>query len=153
MRIPAREEQSRHAVLVVLPSAEGRSQLLAAVAAAGMRPRLMDSLKEGKHALENGGFEVVICEDRVSGEMLEETARHAKMRAKRISVIVTLRVGEWPEYLDVLKQGAFDCLPLPSQPAEVKRILGSAAADSRRGEGNAGGSDRTGTGSELAAAA
>lgn len=136
MKVVALEEQFRCDVLVVFPSAEDRTQLLRVVDAAGMTARPMDSLEDGKCALEDGDFDIVICEDRVSEGMIEETRKHARLRAKPIPVIVASRVGEWPEFVSVLRQGAFDCVPLPPQPEEVKRILNLAAAELHRAEGS-----------------
>ncbi len=135
VRTQAPENQVRCDVLVVFASPEKRLQLLRAVAAAGMTARPMDSLEEGKCALADGDFEIVICEDLFSEEMIEEARKHARLRAKPIPVIVGSRVGEWAEFLSVLRQGAFDCVPLPPQPEEVKRILNLAAAELRRATG------------------
>ena len=124
---PAR--QLRHRVLVLFPSVENRAQLLRAINAAGMVPRLSDSFDDGKRALDDGDVDLVICEDRVSAETIEGTSKHARSHGRPIPVIVTSRTGEWAEFLSVLQQGAFDFLPLPPRLEEVRRILRLALAE------------------------
>lgn len=121
--------QFRHRVLVLFPSVENRAQLLRAVNAAGMVPRLSDSFDDGKRALDVGDVDIVICEDRVSPQMIDDVLRLARDHGRRVPVIVTSRTGEWAEFLSVLGQGAFDYLALPPRLEEVKRVLNLALAE------------------------
>lgn len=86
--------QFRHRVLVLFPSAESRGQLLRAVNAAGIVPRLSDSFEDSKRALEESEVDVVICEDRVPAEIIEKVLRlthnhgrvaHTSHRARRVA--------------------------------------------------------------------
>lgn len=129
MRKDKPSSRLRYRVLVLFPSVENRAQLLRAVNAAGVIPRLSDSFEEGRRALERGDVDLVICEDRMSREMIAEVFRQASERPRPIPVIVTSRTGEWAEFLSVLQQGAFDYLPLPPRLEEVRRILKLALAE------------------------
>jgi len=126
-KAPTRRFRPR--VLVLFPSVENRAQLLRAVNAAGMVPRLSDSFEDGKRVLDEGDLDLVICEDRLSAETIKETINQARRRGRPIPVIVTSRTGEWAEFLSVLQQGAFDYLPLPPRLEEMRRILNLAFAE------------------------
>lgn len=116
-------------VLVLAPSLETRTQVLGAISAAGIVPRLGDSFEEVKGTIEQGNVDIVICEDRISAQTIAETLKWTREGARRIPVIVTSRTGEWAEFLAVLQQGAFDYLPLPPRVEEVRRILERALAE------------------------
>ncbi len=132
------EGEFRHQVLVVFRSVENRAQLLGAISAAGMVPRLSDSFEEGKRALEQGEVQVIVCEQCQSAEILQEMIRGGRSRITQVPVIVASRTGEWAEFVSALQQGACDYLALPPWPAEVRRILSRAIDVAARSAGHAG---------------
>jgi len=132
------EGEFRHQVLVVFRSVENRAQLLGAISAAGMVPRLSDSFEECKRALERGEVQAVICEQCLSTEILHEVIGGGRSRIAPVPVIVASRTGEWAEFVSALQQGAFDYLALPPRPVEVRRILSRAIGEAARPAGHAG---------------
>ncbi|HVB34822.1 MAG TPA: hypothetical protein VNJ52_10685 [Patescibacteria group bacterium] len=47
-------------------------------------------------------------------------------------VLALLRHADKHLYLDLLRRGAFDCVPLPAQRDELKRVLSLAIEDGRK---------------------
>lgn len=123
-------------VLVVCTSEECRQALLDAVAQADMLPILCESLEEAFDAIQQGDIRVVSCDDRLPPLAVEAIVDFAQKQRKPIPVVVTSRTGEWEEFLQALRLGAFDYLALPPRLEEVRRVLGLAVAESRRIRGN-----------------
>ena len=108
-------------VLVIFQSDENRAELLHAIVAAGMVPKVCNHLAEVKQFSDDAA--VIICEDQVAKEMFRKTLFEAQNRAIPIPVIVASRTGEWDEFLSALRDGAFDYLVLPPSIQEVRRLL------------------------------
>ena len=115
--------------LVVFFSDEHRAALLKAIAQAGIVPLLCKSPEEAAEAMKNETVQVVVCEDLLPKEAVNAILKQAHNRTKPIPVVITSRTGEWEEYLNALRQGAFEYLVLPPRHDEVRRVLKMAVAE------------------------
>jgi len=136
MIVETLQDQLRYPyVLVVFPRDEDLSGLLRAVAGAGRVPLICHAFEEAQEAMKHEYIQFIICEDHLPHTALDAILKLAKHRRKPIPVIIASRTGEWEEFLRVLWQGAFDYLVLPPRPAEVRRVLELALAESGRMSG------------------
>ena len=112
--------------LVISSSEETRAALSAALSSEGLVPILCSSAAEACALIERDEIGIVFCDDCLPGRCLEKVVAKAGQRRNPIPVIAVSRTGEWHEYLEALRIGAFDYLSLPLRRDELDRVLASA---------------------------
>lgn len=112
--------------LVISAHEENRAALSDALAAEGFVPALCSSMIDAHKFLQNDDIGIVLCDDCVSDGCLKNVVAEVANRREPIPVIAVSRTGEWHEYLEALRIGAFDYLSLPLRHDELDRVLGSA---------------------------
>ena len=117
--------------LVISSSEENRATLSAALSSEGLAPMLCSSMAEARALLEHSEISIVICDDRLPGRCFEKVVAKAREKRNPIPVIAVSRTGEWREYLEALRMGAFDYLSLPLRRDELDRVLASALSQER----------------------
>jgi DNA-binding NtrC family response regulator len=86
------------------------------------------SLRQAQEALSLQSFGIVFCDECLSdGSYRELLSMHTT--PNELKLVLLLRSGDWPEYLEAMRQGAFDVLCSPVQPAEVESVILRAARD------------------------
>jgi DNA-binding NtrC family response regulator len=129
---PQTREQQCSYVLVLFPRSEDSGGILNAVTEAGQIPLICHCLLEAQEVMKHEQIQVIICEDHLPQETMDAVLKLARHGHGPIPVIVASRTGGWEEYLDALRQGAFDYLTLPPRREEVRRVLELALAESCR---------------------
>lgn len=117
--------------LVISSSEENRAALSAALSSEGLVPMLCSSMAEACTLIERDEVAIVFCDDCLPGGCLEKVIAKAGERRNPIPVIAVSRTGEWHEYLEALRIGAFDYLSLPPRRDELDRVLTSALSKGR----------------------
>lgn len=117
--------------LVISSSEENRAALLAVLSSEGLAPMLCSSMAEACALIEHGEVSIVFCDDCLPGRCLEKVVAKAAEKRNPIPVIAVSRTGEWHEYLEALRIGAFDYLSLPPRRDELDRVLASALSQGR----------------------
>lgn len=69
---------------------------------------------------------IVFCDDCLPDRCLEKVVAKVGERRNPIPVIAVSRTGEWQEYLEALRIGAFDYLSMPPRRDELDRVIASA---------------------------
>ena len=123
--------------LVISPSEEIRAALSTALASTGVLPIFCGSVPEACGLLDHEDIRIVICDDGLPDKGLQQIVAELGKRQSPLPVIATSRTGEWDEFLEALRQGAFDYLSLPPRSDELARILASALGKSLRPSGMA----------------
>lgn len=88
--------------------------------------------REAKDLLQNQSFEAVIMElhrDKASDFVI---LRELHKTHARLPIIIVSQSGESQAAIEAIKAGAFDFLPLPPDPTEVRRVITEAIDCSRR---------------------
>lgn len=116
--------------LVISAYEENRTALSEALAAEGLVPALCSSMIDAHKFLQSDDIGIVFCDD-VSDGCLKSVVAEVAKRREPIPVIAVSRTGEWHEYLEALRTGAFDYLSLPLRRNELDRVLGSALSKER----------------------
>jgi CheY-like chemotaxis protein len=116
--------------LVVSASEENRTALSEALSAKGFVPALCRSTAEARKFMEGGDIEILFCDDCLHGAALRNVVAEVAERHRPIPVIAVSRTGEWSEYFDALRAGAFAYLSLPLRREELDRVLESALGKS-----------------------
>jgi DNA-binding NtrC family response regulator len=53
------------------------------------------------------------------------------VRRKRLPVVIAIRNGDWDEYLEAMRLGAFDAVRYPLQPTDIELAVLRAARENR----------------------
>lgn len=117
--------------LVISSSEENRAALSAVLSSEGLVPILSSSMAEACALIEHGDISIVFCDDCLPGRCLEKVVAKVGERRNLIPVIAVSRTGEWHEYLEALRIGAFDYLSMPPRCDELERVLASALSKER----------------------
>ena len=117
--------------LVISSSEENRAALSAVLSSEGLVPILSSSMAEACALIEHGDISIVFCDDCLPGRCLEKVVAKVGERRNPIPVIAVSRTGEWREYLEALRIGAFDYLSMPPRRDELERVLASALSKER----------------------
>ena len=112
--------------LVISASEENRTDLSEALAAEGFVPVLCGSMTEARKFIESDDIGIVFCDDCLPNGGLRKVVAEVGRRQSPIPVIGVSRTGEWDEYFEALRMGAFDYLSLPPRRNELDRVLASA---------------------------
>ena len=121
---------SRAQVLVLSASRENHAVLSAALLTAGLVPLPCSSLYEARKHIGCDHITMVFCDDNLPDGDLKVVVEEASRLANPIPVIAISRTGEWDEFLEALRIGAFDYLALPPRRDEVERVLTSTLSKS-----------------------
>jgi len=112
--------------LVISASEETGAALSEALGAEGLVPALCSSVGEALKFMEADDTAIVFCDDCLHNGCLKSVVAEVAERHRTIPVIAVSRTGEWSEYFDALRAGAFDYLSLPLRRDELDRVLASA---------------------------
>jgi DNA-binding NtrC family response regulator len=118
--------------LVISASEETGAALSEALGAEGFVPALCSSVGEALEFMEADDTAIVFCDDCLHNGCLMSVVAEVAKRHRPVPVIAVSRTGEWGEYLEALRIGAFDYLSLPLRTDELDRVLASALGKSFR---------------------
>jgi len=126
-------ESGRRKALVLSASQENHAALSAVLVSAGLMPVPCSSMAEARKHIGCDDLSIVFCDDCLRDGDLEVVVHEASSLRNPVPVIAMSRTGEWDEFLEALRIGAFDYLALPPRRDEVERVLTSALGKSRPG--------------------
>lgn len=78
------------------------------------------SLSQAEEVLSHQEIELVFCHETLPDGSFRELLNSKSQWKKIPKVVVTFRVGEWPEYLEALRLGVFEVIPIPLNPTDVE---------------------------------
>lgn len=117
--------------LVISVSDENRAVLSETLANDGFVPLLCSSLTDARKFIQGDDIGIVFCDDCLSDGCLKNVIAEVEKRQRPVPVIAVSRTGEWNEYFEALRMGAFDYLSLPLRRGELDRVLASALGKER----------------------
>jgi DNA-binding NtrC family response regulator len=87
------------------------------------------TLKQAQEVLYRQPLGLVFCDERLSGGSYRELLQSADVRRKASRFVIMLQTGEWDEYLEAMRLGAFEVIRCPVQPTDVEMALINATRD------------------------
>jgi len=87
------------------------------------------SVKQAQEVLCRQPLALVFCDERVPGGSYRELLQTGDPRRKASRFVVMLQTGEWDEYLEAMRLGAFEVIRCPVQPTDVEMTLIHATRD------------------------
>jgi two-component system, NtrC family, response regulator PilR len=117
-------------VLVISPETEHHEKINVAIHRCGLNSFCCKKFDEARNFLAKQKFSMVFCHDTLpDGDFRDVVAA-----VNPTPVVVLSRFAEWDHYIATLRDGAFDYIACPPDPAETERIVRSAIGNAIRGD-------------------
>jgi DNA-binding NtrC family response regulator len=81
------------------------------------------SLDQIHEELARRSVSLVFCDENLSEGCFRDLVSAATCGRRGARIVVTIRAGEWDEYLRVIGLGAYDALRCPLQPTDVELVV------------------------------
>jgi len=118
-------------VLVVSSDIEGRRELAAMLRRENIDPLCAGTVLECRNILAKEGVGLVFCDTQLSDGTYRDLIAASRGMKSRARVVVTSREGDWDEYLEAMRLGAFDVIASPCRPTDVEWMVIQARRDER----------------------
>jgi two-component system, NtrC family, response regulator PilR len=113
-------------VIVVTTDLFERQALEPVFARQQLRPVYLTSVREARARLARTPGAVVFCDAKLADGSFRDLLVPGPARGERPRVVVLSRTAETKEYLEAMRQGAFDFLGSPLRPRDVEWVLSNA---------------------------
>jgi DNA-binding NtrC family response regulator len=119
-------------VLVASSELENRRCLLHILDSLALNAISCRSVDEAREVLDRQEVDMIFCDESLAGGTYRDLLNSA-MRRKGLPVIIALHSGDgdWDEYLEAIRLGAFDAVRYPLQPTDIELAVLRAARESR----------------------
>jgi len=81
------------------------------------------SVQQAAEVLSKRAIELVFCDDELPDGSYRDLLPAARYRQHGTRVVVVTRTGEWEEYLEAMRLGAFDFIRGPMHPTDVELVV------------------------------
>lgn len=127
---------SRPNGLVVSSDDEVRQKLAETLGECGLGSIFSSTVAESRIAMAGRDVFVVVCNEWLPDGSYVDIVKLVARSCARVPLIVTSRIGDWPEYLRAIGAGAFDYVAYPPIRGDLHRAIRNALACNRQnGEG------------------
>ena len=92
----------------------------------GFEPVLLSTVAELRSWIRTSDISVLVCEEVLRDGNYKEVLRVSRGVRGHIPVVVFSRLGEWDQYLEAIRLGAFDCLRYPLRTGELRWVVNRA---------------------------
>ena len=83
-------------------------------------------------ALSKRAIGLAFCDPNLSDGDFRDVISAARSGVSKARVVVTSRLGDWPEFLDAIRAGAFDLISMPCRSKDVEWMVIQAKRDNRK---------------------
>jgi len=119
-------------VLVVSADIDHRRALEQVFAPLSLSVISCSALEQAAEVLSRQTVNLVFCDDSLADGSYRDLLTNALAGRKMPRFVVTMRTGEWEEYLEAKRSGAFDVLRRPWHPTDVEMVFLRAIHEDRR---------------------
>ena len=102
-------------VLVASSELENRRSLLHILDSLSLNAISCRSVDEAREVLAQRDVDMIFCDESLVGGTYCDLL-NPSVRRKRLPVVIAIRNGDWDEYLEAMRLGAFDAVRYPLQP-------------------------------------
>jgi DNA-binding NtrC family response regulator len=113
-------------ILIVAQESDERDKLQKIFMASGVRVFCYSTLLETESFLSGQPVNAIFVETPLPDGDLQALRAEVERHRKGVPIVVLNRNMDWNSYLVSMGGGAFDCLSLPANTLEAKRVLWSA---------------------------
>jgi DNA-binding NtrC family response regulator len=119
-------------VMVVSADLERRRHLSDILANQGLDPICVSTLKQCHEALAHSYVGLVFCDPHLPDGSYGELIAAYRLNSHRPRVVLTSLDGDWDEFREAMRVGAFDVICSPFRPTDVEWMVIQAKRDERR---------------------
>lgn len=113
-------------ILVVSSEIRNRDFLRDLLNREGWKTVSASAVGECEEVLANQSIDLVLCDRGLSDGTYRDILTMIRSKNLRARLVVTSRLADWDEYLEVLDNGAFDLLAFPTQTTDIVRVVNRA---------------------------
>lgn len=117
-------------ILVVSSDMENRKSLLHILDSLSLNVISCSALNEAVEVLSRQEVPLVFCDELLSDGFYRDLLSASKTGRRALRIVVTIR-GEWDEYLEAMRLGAFDAVRYPFRPTDIELVVIHAMRESR----------------------
>jgi len=110
-------------VVVACSNMEDRTSLIHILENLSLDVISCSNLDQVHDVLSRRNVPLVFCDEHLSEGCFRDLVSADIAGRKASRVIVTIRTGEWEEYLQVMRLGAFDAIRCPLHPTDVELVV------------------------------
>jgi DNA-binding NtrC family response regulator len=118
-------------ILVTSSRVEDRRALMRILDGLPINVFSSSSVKQAEEVMSQKKLALVFCDEHLPDGSYRELLSRSRIAQKHPRLVVTTHTGEWNEYLEATRRGAFDVIRYPLQPADVELIVIRAMRDQR----------------------
>jgi DNA-binding NtrC family response regulator len=118
-------------VLVVSSDVEKRRELAAILRRENIDAIRAGTVRECRAILAKDGVGLIFCDKQLPDGTYRDLITASRAMKSRARVVVTSHEGEWDEYLEAMRLGAFDVIASPCRPTDVEWMVIQARRDER----------------------
>ncbi len=118
-------------VLVASSSMEDRTSLLHILDSLSLNVISCSAIDQARKVLSRQEVPLVFCDEYLSDGCYRDLLSSDMAGRKAPRVVVTIRTGEWDEYLSAMRLGAFDAIRCPLHPTDVELVVLRAMRENR----------------------
>jgi DNA-binding NtrC family response regulator len=115
--------QAQLNVLVASSNLENRRSLIQILEALPLNVFSSSTLQQAEEALSSRSMALVFCDDHLVDGPYPKLLSKMRENGETGRFIVTTTEGEWEDYLDATRLGAFDMIRWPLHPTDVELIV------------------------------
>lgn len=118
-------------ILVTSSRVEDRRALMRILDGLPINVFSSSTVKQAEEVMSQKKLALVFCDEHLPDGSYRELLSRSRATQKHPRLVVTTHTGEWNEYLEATRRGAFDVIRYPLQPADVELIVIRAMRDQR----------------------
>lgn len=118
-------------ILVASSDLESRRNLMQTLSRQGLDPIGVSNLAECQDTLTTEKVGLIFCDRHLADGTYRDLLERTRTSTEKIRVVVTSRHPDWDEYLEAMRNGAFDVIASPCRPTDVEWMVIQARRDER----------------------
>jgi DNA-binding NtrC family response regulator len=115
--------QGQWDVLVASSDIEHRRLLVKILDALNLNVISCGALREAADVLSRQGVDLVFCDEQLPDGSYRDLLAPRRSVRRTPRLVVTIRTGEWEEYLEAMRLGAFDAVRRPLHPTDIEMVV------------------------------
>jgi DNA-binding NtrC family response regulator len=119
-------------ILVVSSEFKNRYALREILNREGCETICVSTVGECEEVLASQNADLVFSDRALTDGSYRDILAIARSVGRNARLVVTSRLADWDEYLEAIKDGAFDLIASPSQKADVVRVINQAQREDQK---------------------
>ena len=110
-------------VLILANDGHAATSLPLLVTECGLEPVRLNSIGELRTGAVDERVTLILCEEILPDGDFLDALRIVRQGKSRVPVVVFSRMADWDSYLNVMRNGAYDCLRYPFRHGELQWVV------------------------------